>query len=332
MVASTIFLSFSFFELVFSFIDPPLKKETPFNTFSVPSEDIFNVKHIKFIKTKSLFNDKVFYYVNFDDNNNKFVLNKDKETLIFDVDITQYLNGFRYTKSNYNSNDSIVFLGCSFSFGDGINDDETLPYYISKELNFNTFILNAGITGRSTNTAISILESDIIDQFVKNKKIRFFVYSLIKDHIYRNFRSVDRVGDNKIYKNKKYTEISHPFGEIKKFFEKSYIFRKTFLNIIDKHNYNFYQNYLIDSIQYMNNIIKTKYNSKLIVIVWDEFDEDFMNKLKNTNLDLICLPKYFNSEEEGYRIKNDGHPTSKANKEISEILYNYIEKNYKFYK
>ena len=54
-----------------------------------------------------------------------------------------------------------------------------------------------------------------------------------------------------------------------------------------------------------------------------------MNKLKGTNLDLIALPDKFNSQEEGYRIKIDGHPTAKANEEIAQILYNHINEKEK---
>ena len=90
---------------------------------------------------------------------------------------------------------------------------------------------------------------------------------------------------------------------------------------------------MIKSLKEMNKIIEERYNSKLTIIVWpDKYDKrlgkygkNFIEKLKETKLDLIFLPEYFDDKETGYRIKNDMHPTAKANEEIAEILYNHIK-------
>ena len=81
----------------------------------------------------------------------------------------------------------------------------------------------------------------------------------------------------------------------------------------------------------MNEIIEKEYNSKLTILVWpdrynkyDRYTKRFINKLRETNLDLVFLPEYFNDKEKEYKIKNDIHPTAKANEEIAEILYNHI--------
>jgi hypothetical protein len=44
--------------------------------------------------------------------------------------------------------------------------------------------------------------------------------------------------------------------------------------------------------------------------------------MKDAGLQFILLPVY--CEENGYTIKNDGHPAPKANEEIARILYNKI--------
>lgn len=329
LFVSAVFAALALLEIYLSFfMDTVTKIMSPFDTLgvSISKKNISDKKTDKFIKTISK-NNKEHYYFNVDIVNN---IDRNKEFIVFNTDITHYSNGFRYTKSNVLSDESIIFLGCSRIHGDGLNDDETIPYYFSKKLNFEKFVLNASVPARSTNTAISILNSDVINKFMAKKRINFFLYLLVKDHIYRNFRNTysDMVGDNKIYKNKKSIEVSQSFGKIKKLFAKSYIFRRTFLILIDKYNDNFYKNYLIDSIEYMNNIIKTKYSSKLVLIVWNEFDEDFINKLKEKCGYIIVLPRYFDENDEIYKIKGDEtHLTSKANEEISEILYNYLKEN-----
>ena len=52
--------------------------------------------------------------------------------------------------------------------------------------------------------------------------------------------------------------------------------------------------------------------------------------MKDAGLQFILLPVY--CEENGYTIKNDGHPAPKANEEIARILYNKINKVYVTFK
>lgn len=232
-----------------------------------------------------------------------------------------YTNGLRYTECNVKADKAYVFLGCSMVFGEGVNDNQTLPYYFSKSMNFETNILNCGVRGHGTNTALSILNSDIINDYLQGAKIEYFFYSLIDDHIYRNFR-VTVPGDYWLYTGNKWFLLNQPFGKMKHIFKKSYIFRKIFLDIVDRYNKQFYVNYLIDSLKQMDKVIREKYKSKLIIIKWHSDSNVLVKELQNTNLKFILLPSY--NEENSCIIKNDGHPAPKANEEIAQILYNDI--------
>ena len=290
---------------------------------------ILNVKHSPLLKEnieigfvdKETKEKKFFVNENID---TKF-LNKDKFIKFYNMHCSIYENTrFRYTQCNEKSKDSYIFLGCSFTFGDGLNDDETLPYFFSKVYNFKQNIINYGISGKSFNSALSILKTDLLE----NIKYKHFFYSLINYHINRNFTwSGGTCNDMFVYDLDKWYKIEYPFCKFVNFFKRSYIFVKILLPIINDHNRYYYEDYMIDGLKEMNKIIEEKYNSKLTIIVWpDDYGERFNGKLKETNLDLIYLPDYFNSEEEGYRIKYDGHPTAKANEEIAQILYNHINK------
>jgi len=239
--------------------------------------------------------------------------------------ISEYDNKFRYTKCNVSSENSYVFLGCSFIFGAKLNDEDTVTYYFSKLMNFEANVINCGIPGHSINTSKNILNNDLIYDLCQNKKINHFFYLMIYDHLSRNFRILDP-SDNMLYENGKYSRVKQPLGIFKIIFAKSYIFNKIFLPVIEQHNMLFYEEYMIESFESINKIIEDKYSSKLTIIIWPEFDQAFIDKLNNKNFDVIVLPEYFNSETSGCKIPNDGHPTAKANKEIAQILYNHINK------
>ena len=52
--------------------------------------------------------------------------------LIYDVDYTISDRRVRVTRGNPNG-DTWLFMGCSNMFGEGVNDDETLPAYFSAD-------------------------------------------------------------------------------------------------------------------------------------------------------------------------------------------------------
>ena len=244
--------------------------------------------------------------------------------LLWDKTFSHYdKNLLRVTKCNVDSNSTFIFLGCSFVYGSHLNDDETLPYFFSKQFNFEKNIINCGAQGLSSNTAINILNNDIFLPLINNNesKIKHFFYCLIYDHIYRNFRYESFSMDGFLYRNNKWY-IPTLIGKIKYIFARSYIFRKIFVPLIDECFKQYYENYIINSLKEMNKIVEEKYDSKLTIVVWNVFENKFITKLKKNNIDLILLPKYFNLEK--YKIKYDWHPTAKANEEIAKILYNHI--------
>lgn len=321
----SVFLAMGLSELILTFQNKSIS-----HVSTHPSDDLF------FIRNKVINHCREIHFFDKQGKRRKRYTNNkpsENEFILYDIVYSKYANGFRYTKCNINSNENYIFLGCSFTFGNGVNDDQTLPYSFSKLMNFEKNVLNCGLSGRSTNLAISIIESNIIDSFTcKNSQTKYFIYSLIDDHIPRNFRSnayelLPR--DNWLYKNGKFEKVSQPFGTVKNMFARSYIYNKFFDDIINKYNKEYYENYMIKSLKLLQEIAETKYKSKFIIIVWPKFDANsvFVDNLKKTNLDLIVLPEYFNTQE--YKIEKDGHPNAKANEELANIIMNYINKKNK---
>lgn len=316
----SIFFVLFFFELILSFFMPLSK--TGFNKLFLDLKDTTEqskMNHIKlFINNKS-------YEFN---NKEEIDIPYSKDSIVFEQTYTIFPNKFRVTKCNENSDSVYVFIGCSYTFGLGVADNETLPYYFSKLFDFNKNIINCGLSARGSNAALNVLNNDVFLPLIKNKssKIECFVYTLIFDHVIRNFNYEDKYYriDGFLYKNNK-RYIPTTIGKIKYIFARSYIFRKVFVPIIDEYFEQYYEDYLINTLKEINKIVEEKYNSKL-VIMWNDHQEKYKRlckKLKETNLDLIFLPEYFN-EKRTYKLEHDGHPTAKANEEIAQILYNHI--------
>lgn len=74
-----------------------------------------------------------------------------------------------------------VFLGCSFTFGSGINDSQTLPYIAGKEGNISS--LNLGGSGWGTHHVYQLFSRKYSE--IPDTTKRVFVYSFIPDHVLR---------------------------------------------------------------------------------------------------------------------------------------------------
>ncbi|MGE4385440.1 MAG: hypothetical protein AB7E39_06220 [Endomicrobiaceae bacterium] len=245
-------------------------------------------------------------------------------TKIFDVVYTEYANGFRYTKCNAESDQSYVFFGCSYVFGYGLDDNETFPYYFSKMTDFDYNIVNCGCSGRSSNTALNILESGVLNKFIKqNSNVKLFVYEMMSKSAKRNFQYTGNV--DWIYKNGTFKYPDQPYNFLLKNFSYSYVFNKFFLNIIAEHNKDFYEKYFIKSLEKMNELIRTKYGSQMLIIVWD-VDSSLKTKLLNTKINIIFLPDKFIYGSD-YKISEqyDGHPAAKANAALAKIIFDYAK-------
>jgi len=326
LVLFSLFFTFCLVEFFLSFNMPRFH-------FNGPDAHIFNKKlvNIKKIQETCVFDRDRNKHFAFNETDAQKLLNNESYEKIYDVTYSLFENGFRYTCDNNKSEKKYIFLGCSFTFGSGVNDNETLPYYFSKLNNFNNNIINFGLGARGTNTALNILKSNLISKFELKYPVKKFIYTLISAHVERNF-CLDNfsANDNWLFENNEWKRVKHPLQTIKIFFARSYMFRKIFLPLIDKYNKNFYTDYLIENITQMKTIIENKYQSELTIIVWPSADDQknmkLFNWLRNTrDFDILFLPKYFDSYEDGYILK-DNHPTAKANKEIAQILYNHINK------
>jgi hypothetical protein len=79
--------------------------------------------------------------------------------VIYDVVYSIGEDGFRITKlTNHTAQIHINFFGCSFTFGEGLNDNETLPHFVHS-IDNNASVKNYGMHGYGVHQALRILES-----------------------------------------------------------------------------------------------------------------------------------------------------------------------------
>jgi len=103
-----------------------------------------------------------------------------------------------FCKRNTPGHDSLkkqyaLFFGCSFAFGEGLQDNETFSYYF-QELSGTSNAYNFSYSGFGTNHMLARLEFEHLPKQVKEKDGAAF-YIFIWDHMYRSIGTMARYTD-----------------------------------------------------------------------------------------------------------------------------------------
>jgi hypothetical protein len=104
-------------------------------------------------------------------------------TTIYSVDYTIDSNLLRQTLS-CETGPAIVFLGCSFTFGEGLNDADTLPQAFADSLDRKERVLNLGFSGYGPQQWLSELQSGLFDPVIGPQR-SLFVFWTGPSHIER---------------------------------------------------------------------------------------------------------------------------------------------------
>ena len=275
-----------------------------------------------------------------------FGLNKDgsftsKKTLnnevLFDVSYT-IKNNLRFTpNSNEKSQNCALFFGCSFTFGEGLGDSVTLPFYFNKYAHEDYKILNYGLPSYGPNHMLALIENRVSKDIQGHNDKKIAIYSFIPEHIHR------AAGFYWWVCGPRYEMIK---GQLQKtgFFRSSVIERKVlslsyiynkFVYKQKAAHYDFIRT--VEIIKKSNELLK-KNGVILYVFIWNYcgFDDMFKNKndylyfldeMKKNHIKtfflLDAIPDH-DSDFAKYSIPVDGHPNGLVNEKIAQYLYMQI--------
>jgi hypothetical protein len=229
-----------------------------------------------------------------------------------------------------------IFLGCSFTFGIGVNDDETLPYMFNEFSDQKYKVLNYAAGGYGTHQALAVVENKITrDPAIANSHNSVAIYYFLADHIRRaaGYSPWD-------YNGPRYEIVSDSIQHMGPFHKSySYVIQK--LHWIWRQS-NLYRNFFDRSkgesseydvrrvllmIDRMNRLLNQE-NVDLVVIVTESdylpmiesfFEQNSIRYLKVED----AIPDLYTNNEM-YRIPYDGHPNKLYNSRLGEYIAKHI--------
>lgn len=259
------------------------------------------------------------------------------DSLIFDVVQTIDGNGFRVTpQSNTNSQSLVLFFGGSFTFGYGLNDNETLPARFHASNPGQWRAINMGYDGYGVHQTLAMLETQMEKDMLGEQRPKAAIYTAITDHVFRGVGRLPHNSGPKYKLNAKAQIIPRepgPFDaralkyKFKWLLSKSYLFRRVLFA------YSSYREEEIDlyiaMVEKASALFTDRYDAPFYCLIWEEpysqpdLYKLLLQRLNEKNITVIevnhILPSFLKNPEK-YLFYRDGHPNALANRLIAEHL------------
>lgn len=267
---------------------------------------------------------------------------------LYNVSYTTDEFGWRITPSSDDSSDEcVLFFGDSFTIGEGVQDNETLPFYFGTHANAR--IYNFGFHGYGPHQALALVQSGEVKRVVKDCVSVLAIYESLPGHIARagGFSSWEQ-GTNapRFYLDpsglKWGNAYLHQSPLLAKLLPKlqarlaqSYLYK--FLAPVysydESHNALYFA--IIEELQRQ---LKEQFNAHFRLVLWDSSDlsdeierkeshaiiKHYKNSVRGGAMDLVLvseiLPNY-KQQREAYSIDRcDLHPNARANELLAQHL------------
>lgn len=219
-----------------------------------------------------------------------------------------------------------LFFGCSMTFGEGVQSDETLPYFFSKtDSTYHAY--NLAYSGYGPHHALSRLQHDSLRRFVTEPTgVGFYVF--IPDHVNRVVQTLTNYGYNR--GNAPYY---HHDGDSLRYgglFRDGRKFRNRVYEVMLKSNtlklFNIGYPFRLSDADYSltadvlaataREYRRQFGNDRFYVILYPTTLPvgDFGQKLQARGVNVLDYSKLFDPTAKGYAIPDDEHPTPTANR------------------
>ena len=265
---------------------------------------------------------------------------------IYNVTYTFDTNALRVTKSsNEKASKNLLFFGGSYTFGEGVSDNENWPYFTGLSSKQKFTIYNFGFQGYGPHQMLSRIENTKLESIIDTSKESIVIYSFITDHIRRSagFASWDYHGPKYTLKNREAVYNgnfdSNTIGEniiVRRMIQqlsKSLLFNALFKreNEITTSD----EDLLFAIVKKSKLLLKQRYNiSRFIILIWDphhyatnnqrEKTQSLIKRFAEINIENYLVSdaiKDYEDYKELYSIsKYDTHPNAFAYKELAHFL------------
>ena len=260
------------------------------------------------------------------------------DSLLYEVTINIDRNGRRKTPLIDNdSSGALMFFGGSFTYGDGVEDDETLPYQFQEATKGKYQAYNFGFSGHGAHQTLAILEHGLEKRGASDHSHYFGIYSLITDHVLRGTYSAYNTNSPRYRFDENgnlnyeglFSKTAHRFN--------NYLFKSNLvkaLNPLVEKPMQKDVDLMIAMLEQSAKIFEKRYQGEFYCLLWEtayEAHEGIYEKIREglnqkglKYIEINDILTDFSTDPLQYIIPNDGHPNALANQKIAAYLAEFL--------
>ena len=224
----------------------------------------------------------------------------------------------------------VVFFGCSYMFGHGVKDDQTLPYYFVRESKRTFEGFNFAGDGWGPHQMLREIETGFIRRVAGRPELA--IYEAIPDHLRRvagrapweDGPRYDLCRGNEACYSGQYH--SADYATYRRWLDRSWIVR-----FFENHSEKLSQP--SDIPLYLAVLKRTRSlleqnGTRFVIVLWDsnELAKTMMKALRANQFDVIALSSIFQKSDlqNGLLVQLDRHPSPPTNEEIAAYLWQQV--------
>ncbi len=256
-----------------------------------------------------------------------------EEKQLYNVTYTIDDDGLRISPPfNKENGKCVLFFGGSFTFGEGLNDNEAMPYLVGIKSNGKYRIYNFGYHGYGPHQMLSAIEHNLVNNIIDCEP-EYVIYWAIVYHADRSggFSSWDQHGPwytltvDGAVKYKGHFDDDKIGNELKKSFLYNLFMKK--IKSMNKANVNLF----IAIVDKTNQLLQDLYPGvKFHVIIEGSGENYIINHLKKKNIPVHPIEKILPDYSIYYRSiyalspPYDNHPSALKNERIADYVISHI--------
>jgi lysophospholipase L1-like esterase len=263
------------------------------------------------------------------------VLKGSDGSTIFDVKYTIDRFGLRPVANpvSARADKAIFFVGDSFTFGIGVNDEDTLPQQFSRLSGYR--VVNFGIGGHGAHEVLRELELDRLRAVESRDPLAMVYLVLPTNHMLRAAGRAEWDKDGPRYEivdgSLKYLGHFAPDASIwQGILKSSAIYTKLIAPTVSMMSSDADRERLLAIITKIRDLSRSKYHAPLVVLVWqDSGNSDtkwLRGKLLDEDIPTLSINEAAPELRPSHHFPEDGHPTAEGHAIVAKALNAFLEK------
>ena len=257
------------------------------------------------------------------------------DELVFDVIYSTLDSGWRVTPQPDNAEIAVVFFGCSFTIGEGLQDKESYPYRVGELLGDRFQVFNFGFHGYGSHQMLAQIQSGFLEDISRRYKKIIPFYLTINGHELRcaGYSHWDQYGpwyaveNGEVTRKGKFIDnkrLTRPFGH--KILRDCLIYKA--VQSPKVHDLDALGDLHAAIIARADEELREYYDCRLTVLVWPDAPyAPKLDRLGVRSIDLAPLyPGIETKNKDRFLIRHDGHPTALAADVLARYLAAFIAK------